>query len=363
MGASVSTNTSAVNNDFSSQEYATCGNTVASNTIDIHSLKYTQPPGCPADSKGFLAQQTSAVKADCVIGILQQNVADTVSKMNADAQAGLGFAVSTDSSNISNQIKNKISASCGDKSSTNQASISDTEVTACNLAIIQDASAQSSCAINTLQAITSNVQSTQDTSAKGGSLFGDLFGGMPSWIWIIIGIVVLLILAGAGFGLYRHFSGKKGKTTGAKKKITTTTTKKVTPGEEIFDLDTEDAVQIGGLTDLFSGAEGTFWDRVKRNKSLVVIIILLLLLIAVYFFNKRIQNKPPITEEDLDDLKQKIMEAQQVASMDNTYVPSAPPSPQYIATQDEIIGNNYDARYSDHAYNQTLDDYYKPLLE
>ena len=358
MGAAVSTNVSTIRNNLTESAYQSCPNIGTANSATLSGVTYTTPQWCPAGSPGFEIDQTATVDANCVIGSMQKSIADSASALSANAQTGLGFAVSTDKSKTEQNIQTYLTQTCGNQNASNTVDFKNVNVEACTFRVLQNASDKSVCQLSALQDQASKVATNEAASATGW--FGGGFGIMG----IVLVLILVCVLIGGGFAAYRYFSSKKGKTSTGTKKKTPTTIKKITPGEETFDLESEEAVQIGGLTDLFSGAEGTFWERVKRNKSLVIIVILLLLLITVYFFNKRIQNKPPITEEDLDNLKQKIMEAQQVASMDNTYVPSAPPSPQYtIATQDEIIGNNYDARYSDHAYNQTLDDYYKPLLE
>lgn len=353
MGASVSQTASRINNDFTSSAYQSCGGTSSTNTADIRNVTYSEPSWCPPGSLGFNINQAAVVDATCAIGVLQKNIADAVAGLSSSAQAGLGVAVSTDSSTIGASITNKTNQTCGDKKATNAAAISDTKVTACNMAIIQNANANSSCVINALQDTATAAQVQLDAQAKGGSLLGDLFGG-GALKWIII-IVVVLLAVGGGIFLFTKMKGKK-KTT-----KTEEGTEETTAGEE------ETESLTGGAWDIFSDLSNpkVFLQKLKRNKGFAVLIILILVVLVVFLFKAFGKTNNPINEDDIRNLNQTITEAHQVADYQpaNQYVYQ--PTNQYGYQPTNEVPDL--VQYQDYNYgydtSSQLDEFYKPLLQ
>jgi uncharacterized membrane protein len=199
MGGAASTNQSNIDTDFISQSYANCPSMQAENILEIASVQCDPNINCKTSTCSI--NQNSGVTDTCLINQLQQNTAQAISKMSADVQGGLGFQASTNVSDIVNQIQAKTMANCGNLSSTNYANIGNIASTACQFYFVQSATDQSACQIQQLQQLAANVQSTQDSLAKGATLAGILFGGGA-------GLIILVIV---GVVAYSMFKGKKGK--------------------------------------------------------------------------------------------------------------------------------------------------------
>lgn len=328
MGASASTNVNTIRNNLQTSAIQGCPATTASNTINLSGLNYTEPAWCPANSPGINIQQVSEIDAQCFLGNLQSSVAQSVAQMDATAQAGLGLSASTNKSDIQNQISQKTTQTCAGQSTSNAVIGPGAVVSACQLQIFQNANDNNICQINATQNLADQVAVKQAAMAKGGSFFGDIFGsGILSTIFIII--IVLIVLGIIG-GIITAVVKNRGSTTNT----STTSTAIKTGGADGFNL--------------------------QNNKSLLVIIILIVLLIVAIIFNSS-PTKTPINEQDIENLKQTINEAQRIAGIDA----STPVTPEYT---DEIIGDavyyipQYDDNFAD-IDDGNLDDFYKPLLE
>lgn len=109
-------------------------------------------------------------------------------------------------------------------------------------------------------------------------------------------------------------------------------------------------------------ANGT--TDIRNNKSLLVLIVLIVLLLIAVAFNST-QKKTPISEKDLEHLKQTISDAQEIANI-NPSIPSTPDN--NYSPSDEVVGNNiyYSMQYDENEcdFDTTpLEDFYKPLLQ
>ena len=363
MGASASTNVSKIRNDITSQAYQSCPGSNVSNTAVLNGVKYTMPQWCPAGSPGFDIDQTASIDATCFLGSLQSSIAESTAKLSAQAQAGLGLSASTDKSTVENQLKSQIDQKCAGYSTSNAAQLNDVTVDACQFRLVQNASQNLACQINASQQTADSVATSLASEAKGGSLFGDLFGGfggIGKWIIIIVVILAVLGLIGGIIAAVVKSKGKKGDATTAKGTKTTTKTNAGTKATTTTGTTTTTKLKQDG------GENEGFFETFKNNKSLMVLVILLLIIIVVILFNTYAHNKPPINEQDLETLQQTITDAKNIAKVQY----SAPTTPDYTYSpvQDEIIGNEiyYNMQYDDSAFNidnTPLDDYYKPLLE
>lgn len=313
MGASISSNVAVVNDDFTSSQYQSCGKGTVSNTVDISKVKYTQPANCPAGSTGFSINQAASLDASCVINSLQNATAQVANNLSADAKAGLGLAISSNVSDVQNSITNKVTQKCANVSDTQVANISDSTITACNMAIIQNANLKQSCQLQASQDIATQVSVTAKGEASGlnpTALFG-IIGGV---------ILLLIIVGGLGYFFYNKSQNKSAtvqtKSSNGKTKTTTTTTAK-------SDL-------IGGMQNLFESMTNpdSFKDQLKQNKSWVVLIVFLMILLIIWLFTRGSGNKLDISEMDLQYLNQKMRDAHQIANASQQ--PSSLPFQQQI---------------------------------
>src|ERR1700733_6210942 len=92
MGASGSINKSIIQTDVITEAYSKCPNVVASNELDIKNVTFKCNSHCGPNCK-IVFSQDAGIDATCLITNLQDVMAETISKMNADAQTGLGLAV------------------------------------------------------------------------------------------------------------------------------------------------------------------------------------------------------------------------------------------------------------------------------
>jgi hypothetical protein len=219
MGPAVSVNRTRVNNDFSSSVYAGCAIPNAVNVTNLEDITYTQPAHCPPSSKGLHIEQNAVLDAQCVINTLQKQLAETISKMESNAQAALGFAVSTNVNDIQNQISQKLTTKCEAASATNKVEIKGADVTACQLVVIQNATARMACQLDALQDLVNRVESEQKAESSGTSFFGLIFGstgGIIVTIAIVIIIIIIIIIVitkyskkfqKGGFLNYQKFHG------------------------------------------------------------------------------------------------------------------------------------------------------------
>ncbi len=166
-------------------------------TNDVNNVNITIIGG---DSTINLDQTCSAVGAECLIkNVIQSEIDNMISNMIKQSQSNLGIysllgPSSTESTNISNSIKNQVSQLI-----TNNCAIS-SENSITNVSIFaQDADtklnfvqngnvSKASCALDTVAKLVLNNQVTNSV-AQTQSSCGDIL-----WILIVVGIIVLLIL-------------------------------------------------------------------------------------------------------------------------------------------------------------------------
>ena len=263
MGASVSTNKDTINTNILQKAYNSCGSGARTqNVIDISNVTFDPPDNCNPQSQFIIGQQATA-DATCLIQNLQSSAAEVASTLSANAQAGLGFAVSTNVSDTTTNINNYVSNICAGASSTNQANIKDTVIKACKFVAVQNASAKESCQINNTQDVISQIASNASSNAQGASVWGLLFGegGFGKILFIMLG---LIIMASIILVLVKKFSGgNKGNNSG---------------------IELSDMGQFGGISNFFDST-----NNPQLFTMFIIIIILLLVLFSINSFrNKKI---------------------------------------------------------------------------
>lgn len=377
MGASASTNKQSIQNTLTSEAYNSCPNITASNTANISGVSFKPNPGCV--NPQFLVNQSAGIDANCLITSLQDSLAQTISKLDAKSQAGLGFSASTNVNDIKTQIKQMVKNTCGNQSSTNVANINDTIITACDFRIVQNATDQSSCSINALQKQVDSVAASAAANATGGSIWGDLFGSsniLKTVIIIVVIVAVIAAIAGGGYAIYRYQKNKK---------QTTNETGSSEEGEEAHEETGEEMegetgeTQEGGLLASLSDPN-KFVMGLQKNKSYSALIIMILIIIVIFLAFSSKTDKP-FTKNDIADLKKTMDEAHQIAGLktgldyderridSDSYLP-IPLHVNYISKNiDSVSGRQIlsenleiDPFVSSLKYHNTLNDYYKPLL-
>lgn len=213
MGASVSTNKSDVMNRIVNTAYNSCASNYrntngvsASNEVDLQGVKHYPPVWCkdsctshpitgaPVCGANFEVNQAAKVDADCVIDQMQTSINDVMSQLSAESKAGiLGVAVSSNISNVKNEIENIVENSCESVAADNQQTYKDIEVRACNFYAIQNLDAKKSCKIGSSQGIANTVATTMTAKSEGVN-FLDLFGGLLIWLLIPAALIGILII-------------------------------------------------------------------------------------------------------------------------------------------------------------------------
>jgi hypothetical protein len=214
MGATISKNDTKLNNSITNEAYSTCAGDygskngqTASNETNMTGVKHVPPSWCkdicskhPVTGveqcgSNFEINQAAKVDADCVIKQMQDNLATAVSTLSAKAKGELSF-MKTNSENISditNDIKNAVKASCENQTNSNKINWTDMTLGSCNVYAIQNLNSKKKCEIdNTQKAVT---QLTTTTSADSESKIG--IGGSFVIFIIVFGIVLIV-----GFVLY-----------------------------------------------------------------------------------------------------------------------------------------------------------------
>lgn len=275
MGASASTNQQTIENKILNEAYNSCPSIGTTNIVNLSGIKFLPPNNCnPPPS--FTIGQTATVNATCLLSSLQKANAEAASKLNSDSKAGLGISVSTNINDVVNSVTNITKNTCAGVSTTNRADISDTVIRACKFQVVQDATQNVSCQINSAQDLASKIAAEASSQAQGGSIFGNLFGDFS--IWKIILIIVVVVIVGLIFVLYKFFTRKK-KPSAMDIPIEELTRVKNVPAGEI-DL-------TGGLMSLFGGK--SINKYLATNKTLLIIFILLVLILIIVILNRYYQ--------------------------------------------------------------------------
>lgn len=354
MGASVTTNTNKITQDVLQKTYNTCSSSSSSNVVSIDGFTFSCPKACGKDCSVNFSQQAS-MDAKCVIDNLQDSAAQWASQLDAQAQTGLGFAVSTNVNDQKNKINQILENKCGSQPASNVANYKNIHIKSCKADVVQNASDKVACQINNTQDMISQIVDKSKGSATG-------FWG-SGWGYFTIGIIVLIalsIIAGGIVAIVK--ASKSGKTSDV-------------------DVYASGEYQDGGFFSLTTteGPSSNFTDGMKKNKSAFILVILgLLFIILILFASRNTSNKGIyLTENDLSDFQSQVKEAQRIAGIRSPQpspMQSRQPSPVQSPWQSESVNspsNNFvypaslpigDNRVNSGYGQTTLDDYYKPLI-
>ncbi len=324
-----------------------CPSSSSTNIIDMYNVNFSSPDFCPAGSTGLTTTQVADSSATCIIGQLQASAAEQAVTSGATTVGGLGIGISSDyTSNLTN-INNYVNNKCAGVTSINQLNAQDVTVKSCDWTIVQTGNANSDCQILASQDVLAQTTAQASSNTTGGSL------SLGAWLVIMLGVVVLIIiLIVGGLFAYKHFT-KNG--------------------------DYMEGEMVGGIMDMINDPQ-MLNDSIKKNKSVIILLILVLLIIVVFIVAKSNNSNKQLTEMDFDALNNKISEAQKIAGFENqkSNTRLAPVLSEHMS--DNYYSDNYysdnspflSSPLSDHNnfvndYNapqkeDTLDDFYRPLL-
>lgn len=300
MGVGASSAVAKDINEAVSKSWQGCtGQAGAKNITDITGLNFVPAPWCE-DPKVDINQATS-VQATCVLNNMQSNLAQAMNKLDAEVKGGLGIGASSSVSDIKNKLEADSKQVCQGKSSTNKVTITGADVEACEFVVVQDASDYQSCQLSNMQQQAAKASAAAKASTTGW------FGG--TWGILILAIIIIVIVIVIG-GISYYFIESSQKTS--------------QQGLEFAKENPE--IAAAALT---GGAD---WSH-----TWIIIIVIIIVILILYWLgqHKKKENK---------ELKN-VMRMMK----DNDYV--------Y-----DPITHNYDIPLESEYDEESLDDYYKPLI-
>jgi ABC-type phosphate transport system permease subunit len=270
LGLSVASNKEKIANNMLNAAYADCDKITAITVTNVSNVQHKPIVGPGCERPTFKVSNTNAVDGNCLLGSLQKEASTVASKLSADAQAKLGIAISTNESEVENNIKNILSQKCADVSSESYISVTDTITQACDFEIIQSNSAKQACEINAAQQIITQIAQEKSAEAKGGSIFENIFGNIP----VLIAIVIIVLIV----GILLVWLLRSNKSSNTSTPVTTPASENPAP---ILD----DSTSIPDSSDMLGG------KRTSVNYTLILIIVIVLLIYLLSsVFCKRKQN-------------------------------------------------------------------------
>ena len=201
--------------DIITQSYNDCPKVFPTDTTNLGGVHFIPGPFCHVDKvdkidrSSFNINHGSGIDANCLLTKLQNNLANIVSKMDATSQHKIGIKPSNNPNNIHRQIHQITNDLCINKSPTRAANIGDTDITACRWHFVQNATDKSSCQINVLQDLASQLIEQQRSVPTTNIL--DRFLDKYSK-YLIISIIILIILIFLSIYLYRFYQSHTYKT-------------------------------------------------------------------------------------------------------------------------------------------------------
>lgn len=363
MGASASVNKQKIENQMINEAYAECGTNRTTNLVSLSGIQFDPPPDCSPPSE-MTINQVALLDGNCLLGSLQKAAAKFSSTMNANAKAGLGFAVSTNVSETENNIRNYTNQKCAGYSTTNTADVKDTIIKSCKFQVVQNATQNVSCQINETQNAISQIAQKAATTAEGGSIFGMIFGSIGGIISIIVVIVIVIIV----IILLIYFIRRKKPENETQEEISGETSLSEALVEEKMPPKDITTIASGEITTkgTVQGQEGGRKKHFRCSKITIIIIIL----VVVAFLILRIRGKriQKISNDDINLLNQKMSEAQQIAklipkpSFQSTQLPTVPSAfdktTVYYQVSDQDLAPNEVLMDQE----SQLENYYKLLL-
>jgi preprotein translocase subunit SecG len=286
MGTTASTNVTTLASTISSDTRNECPGPTTDQTIDLSDI---------TSDCGLVVSQISTVDAQCYIDASIEQIAQAAATTDADTQGGLGFTISANLTETENNLRMATTNQCGDVSQTQAISLSDAQLSGCPVTFAQDATANQMCQINFLESQTAKIDAATTSKTSGMSIWGIVI------IVIIVGIILLAILVGAGIFISKNPQLMKG---GGKQK---------------------------GLT----------W---------AIIILILVIIIVAIMLDSRTNNITKITPVEKLYLKKSMREATELANLsDNSVWTSDASSKTYDEPKSPwgAIGNQYDDQFTE----------------
>jgi hypothetical protein len=193
MGVGASTTKSSVESNIVNTAYSSCNPVAASSVLTLKDVVHDPLPSC--ETSEFIVDQNAAVQASCVITNMQDSMAELMTTATAEAQAGLGIAVSTNETEVKSSIEQKIVNECSDINVDTYLSVEKLHTRACNAYFIQSTDAQTACQLNASQTLAGEVAELTESGATGFD---------PTAI--IFGFVIIAIVAGVIYLVYKGFA-------------------------------------------------------------------------------------------------------------------------------------------------------------
>lgn len=300
MGLAESVTTQQVVTDISTTAINSCPSSQASNYFSANNITYTCPDGCPPEDCVFEVDQTATVDAACYITALQQTAAQQLSNVSQDTKSAIGLNLSYTATDIQTQLSNTVINECGDVPNTvnNQVVLTNADINACGMFIIQNATDNQICQINATQDIINNVTNEILSETQGSSLTQLLFGSGLTSVFIILGILIFIFIVIAVILIVVVLVKKSKK-------------KPDNSNENSFTSGIDDDINFGGKAD---SADNETSTNGRRNKSIYILVGLgIVLLAAVLYYSTR--NEKKITDNEINYLKNNLNQAKQFANL------------------------------------------------
>ncbi|AVL94891.1 putative myristoylated membrane protein [Moumouvirus australiensis] len=276
MGVSASTNKQTIENNILNKAYNSCPSMGTTNIVNLSGIKFEPPPDCNPPSSMTIGQ-TATIDSNCLLTSLQSSAAEIAAELSAEAKAGLGISGSTNVNDIKQSISNITKNTCANVSTTNNATIRDTVIKSCQFRVVQNATENVSCQINTTQDLVSKIASSSASTAKGGSIWGDIFGSGPGGL--IAGIVVIIIII-IVIAIIIYFVTKNKNKVNTSNLLSTQTL--------------EEAALLGGFNNILKGGwnnimdninnPGNLFSKIRNSNTYKLLIISILVLIIVILY-------------------------------------------------------------------------------
>lgn len=209
MGATSSTSVD-ITNEFKNSISQKCSQSSYINQ-SINHVNIEAPPQC-----NIKFENRAAPSTECQIDALVDVINKVDSQIKTTTTAGLGFASSKDNVSIRTDVENYITQHCNDDKTINQniqyinIKKNDKGTDVCgNIEIINAADPKSVCVLGAVQKMANDVTSKAESTTKGGSLLGGIFGDLgdiSKYIYIIIGVILLVVIIGI---VYKITQNKK----------------------------------------------------------------------------------------------------------------------------------------------------------
>lgn len=331
MGASVSTNVSNIVTKINNKAYNNCETGGTTQVLDISGINFNpSEPACGKNSV-FSVGQYSTVDAKCLISSMQSATAEEAVKLNANAQAGIGIAVSTNVSDMTTSINNVVKNKCKGQSITQAASLKDINSTSCVFNVVQNASMMDACIINETQSIANKISNQLGASSTG--LFG---GSIMKYLLIVLAILIVVSIA---FLLIKIFIGKSGKS------------------KTTVSLDELNQVgAMGYLNAIFNQSGG---NNISGNRTFTIITIIVVLLLVLFLINRLSSKKNNyLDDNDIQNLYGPNLYGPLPRNFDRTELQNWDDVPQIQPQESDWQYKQYPLLNST---DNNLDRYYAPL--